>query len=273
MRKNAQVDSFDKDTMNKIWNIFSHYLKKGNGSKDENKTVRNCIEFFFESVYIEILQKPKDEVGVVYDKISKEYSFTPFFELNDEQYFFLRNLLLGNSRFSEKMDVIELFVKNLNDQNIIVEFNKLFRELLVSYRVRKDGTIIRVDSDEEYKEIEAAAKECDFIDKAVKKLYDRKNPDYENAIKEAISAVEEVCKSNGNAKFSDCLKDMKEKHKLHPALIESLLKLYGFCSDAKGIRHSGNSISNIDFEEAKLIVVMCSAIVNYLKIKETKINN
>ncbi|WGS63939.1 hypothetical protein [Marinitoga aeolica] len=50
-------------------------------------------------------------------------------------------------------------------------------------------------------------------------------------------------------------------------------KLYGYTSDEKGIRHAlleGES-TNISFDEAKFMLVSCSAYVNYLIEKVSKI--
>lgn len=42
-------------------------------------------------------------------------------------------------------------------------------------------------------------------------------------------------------------------------------KLYGYTSDANGIRHAGNIGGNSStFEEAKFMLVSCSAFINYL---------
>jgi hypothetical protein len=101
-------------------------------------------------------------------------------------------------------------------------------------------------------------------------LSDRKAPDYRNSIKEAISAVEAVCQLvTGSQKMSlgEALKKMEPKLNLHPAMREAFLKLYGYTSDAEGIRHALLDESSLKFEDAKYMVVTCSAFVNYLVAK------
>ena len=43
--------------------------------------------------------------------------------------------------------------------------------------------------------------------------------------------------------------------------------MYGYTNDAEGIRHSLLDEANLRFEDAKYMVVTCSAFVNYLVAK------
>lgn len=99
-------------------------------------------------------------------------------------------------------------------------------------------------------------------------LYDRDNPDFENSIKEAITAVEAICQiiTNNKATLSAALKQLsKNGVNIHPALQSAFEKLYAFTSDAGGIRHAdGLRSTKATFEEAKYMLVTCSAFVNYL---------
>jgi len=54
------------------------------------------------------------------------------------------------------------------------------------------------------------------------------------------------------------------------ALKQAFEKLYGYSSDADGIRHALMGDSNVDFEEAKYMLVTCCAFVNYLAEKAIK---
>jgi hypothetical protein len=92
------------------------------------------------------------------------------------------------------------------------------------------------------------------------------NPDYRNAIKEAISAVESAAKiltGDNKATLGDALKTLHAKTPIHAALGEAMSKLYGYTSDKDGIRHALLKESNIDEAEAKFMIVACSAFVNF----------
>lgn len=103
---------------------------------------------------------------------------------------------------------------------------------------------------------------------AVEKLSDKKNPDHRNSVKESISAVESVCKiisKRSNASLPDAIKALRDKGiALHPALEQGIGRIYAYTSDADGIRHAMTNQSTCDFDEAKYMVVSCSAFVNYM---------
>ena len=52
---------------------------------------------------------------------------------------------------------------------------------------------------------------------------------------------------------------------LHGALKSAFNSLYGFTSDSNGIRHALLDETNLTFDDAKFMLVTCSAFVNYLK--------
>ncbi len=140
--------------------------------------------------------------------------------------------------------------------------------------------IAPITSEEEITEIEEALESKDSLravathmKTALDFLSDKKTPDYRNSIKESISAVEAICKvitGKDDATLGEALKVISDKIEIHPALKRSLNNLYGYTSDADGIRHSLLEESDLDFEDAKFMLVSCSAFVNYLKMKASK---
>jgi hypothetical protein len=87
------------------------------------------------------------------------------------------------------------------------------------------------------------------------------------SIKESISAVESAAKSVTGLKkatLDEALKELREKAGLHPALEKAFRSLYGYTSEADGIRHALMEEANVRFEDAKFMLVSCSAFVNYL---------
>ena len=99
-------------------------------------------------------------------------------------------------------------------------------------------------------------------------LSDRQTPDYANSIKESISAVERMCSIiiGAPTTLGDALKKLESNGVvIHPALKGAFSKLYGYTSDASGIRHAGElGGADSTFEEAKFMLVSCCAFVNYL---------
>lgn len=113
------------------------------------------------------------------------------------------------------------------------------------------------------------------IQTALELFSKRPTPDYRNSIKESISAVESVAKIIGS-KDGDgitlALKVLGEKANLHGALKSAFEKLYGFTSDDDGIRHAMIDDPSVGFDEAKYMIVSCSAFCSYLLGKAQSVN-
>lgn len=136
-----------------------------------------------------------------------------------------------------------------------------------------DGQFAPITDPEEIKEIESAVSKTSFkgasqhLRRALELYSDIKQPDYRNSIKESISAVESVAQElTGKNTLGNALKELESKYALHPALKEGFLKLYGYTSDADGVRHAimDDSVA-ISESDARYMLVTCSAFVNYLK--------
>lgn len=111
----------------------------------------------------------------------------------------------------------------------------------------------------------------EHISKANKLLADRDKPDYENSIKESISAVEAICEiitglKGKEATLGNMLKKLEESGiQIHKGMKSAFNILYGYTSDANGIRHAGDiGGSASTFAEAKFMLVSCCAFINYL---------
>lgn len=78
--------------------------------------------------------------------------------------------------------------------------------------------------------------------------------------------------SGGNATLGKAIKQLKNKGiHIHSALETAFSSLYGYTSDENGIRHGGIDFTNAPSEDAKYMLVICSAFINYLIEKLSKI--
>ena len=167
------------------------------------------------------------------------------------------------------------FYEGITSTSIFEKVNQVFKKEFVGYRFVNE--IIVPISDEN--EIDAISEALDtkykpvydHLSKANGLLADRDNPDYGNSIKESISAVEAMCQiiidPNGNeATLGNMLKKLENNGiAIHGALKSAFEKLYGYTSDANGIRHAGDiGGPSSTFEEAKFMLVSCCAFINYL---------
>lgn len=153
--------------------------------------------------------------------------------------------------------------------------NIFFEREYIGYRF-VDGIITPICDEYEIESLNQALETpfkpvYEHLSKANRLIADREMPDYENSIKESISAVEALCEiltetKGKEASLGNMLKKLEESGvKIHAGLKSAFNKLYGYTSDAKGIRHAGDIGGPAStFEEAKYMLVSCSAFINYL---------
>ena len=157
--------------------------------------------------------------------------------------------------------------------NFIAECNDYLEKENSGYRF-VDEKIIEISSSEEVNEIEIAIEKStpyygvkQHLKTAITLLSDRENPDYRNSIKESISAVEALCKKvtgDEKATLDDAIKVLEKNGVVHSALKKALSSLYGYTSDADGIRHALMKESNLTNIDARFMLISCSAFINYV---------
>ena len=188
-----------------------------------------------------------------------------------------------NYEWYEVYDFIEFIVYSYpykdDNQNFMDLCNSFLKRELSAYRFI-GGKITQITSEEEILEIEEAleiSKPLKAVNTHLKTaldlLADRKSPNYRNSIKESISAVEAICNlitKGKKATLGQALKKIEDKVGLHSALKNAFSSLYGYTSDADGIRHALLDEPNLDFEDAKFMLVSCSTFINYIVIKASK---
>lgn len=179
-------------------------------------------------------------------------------------------------KWYEIYDLIE-FICGIDGHYFTTDFQKYCNDVLKKensgYRL-VNCCIIQTTSDVEIKEIEQALSTSvsnikTHLESALKLLTNRENPDYRNSIKESISSVEALCckiVGNNKATLGEALSIIEKKHRLHTALKKAFSSFYGYTSDAGGIRHKLlENDTEISYEEAKFMLVSCSAFTNYLQ--------
>ena len=167
--------------------------------------------------------------------------------------------------------------KSTNDM-FISSCNTVLEQESSAYRF-VGGKLTQMTSEEEIAEIEEVLSSplqpvSTHMKRALDLLSDKESPDYRNSIKESISAVEAISKAfTGSTKgtLGQALEKLEEKIKLHPDLKQAFKNLYGYTSDAEGIRHALMGESNLTHDDAKFMLVSCSAFINYLISKGSKI--
>ncbi len=178
-------------------------------------------------------------------------------------------------------DLVEFIADHVYDHtnesknDIEKRFNFIFEKELSGYRF-VSGKLVPISNSLEietiYESIQVTARTGllganEHFETALSLFGKRPEPDYRNAIKEAISAVESVAKqlSGSDSQGLDgALTALGKKVNMHGALKQGFSRLYGYSSDEDGIRHAILDEPNVGFDEAKYMIVSCSAFVNFL---------
>lgn len=185
--------------------------------------------------------------------------------------------------WNEVYDFIEFTAKSAPVELIedfILFCNDILERELSAYRL-VDKQIVPIVAEEEIQSIEEAITNTSklkgvqaHLKAALNLMADRKKPDFRNSIKESISAVEaisQVLTGDVNATLGAALKTFETKAMLHPALKKSLTSLYGYTSDADGIRHAMLDEPTLTFNDAKFMLVSCTTFTNYLICKASEV--
>ena len=157
--------------------------------------------------------------------------------------------------------------------------NAQFRRYGLAWQYDNKGEIIRVHP-KLVENMIATARAClisnskykgpdEQFSKAIGHLNARPNPDYENAVKDAIGAVEGLARilMSSNATLSEILKTPLVKNSMHQTLGESLGKIYAYRGDEGGVAHGLVGPSKVGKEEADLILTLTAGYIVYLATK------
>ncbi|WP_085491385.1 AbiJ-NTD4 domain-containing protein [Fibrobacter sp. UWB13] len=268
-----QTDELDDRTRNILFNCISESLKE---------QFKNASAFGDKYLYDKENDLCKDIITFVLSKridSSKHYSVARIIAITED--------ILTNAFFNEVFDFIEFLAMHRYDKYEIEKrkgfyetINSIFEMEYVGYRF-VDGRITPITDKNEIDSIEEACNN-EFegtrahIKKAVGFIADREHKDYKNCIKESISAVESICSivvGNEKATLGQALKRLEDNGLvIHSALKNAFSNLYGYTSDEGGVRHANGMFeSDVTFEEAKFMLVSCSAFVNYLTANYGKV--
>lgn len=252
--KLPQLESMDEDLRNGLWNAFYY-------SFPDHDYYPHSLHSIYLAIWQEFLRNPAD----AYNESRASRTFV--------------RVIFQKVRWFEVFDLIEFCLRALRGHTVSrvgaplghfeARCNWVLKAENSAYRII-EGLVTPITSEQEIEAIETAL-QCPYgpanehIEKALALVSDRENPDYENSIKESISAVESIAKEvTGDSKAT--LGKLTERLNLHPAFQDGLNKLYGFTSDVGGIRHANYSDKDLkpDQATARFMLVLCSSFVNYI---------
>lgn len=264
--KKIQIKSITKELRNRIWNLFYQCELK------PYEVDENFLDDFL-SGNPTIEEKIVDKLGLSINSVTPPKTR-------------LRTYIEQSAKWYEVYDVVEIYISFLDKkkrEQRTKQLNTIFEQEKSGYRIVL-GEITPITNDAEIETIEQAAATTydsvnQHISKALAHYADLKNPDYENSVKEAISAVEAMCciitgTSGKQATLGNAIKKLEDKGvHIHGGMKQGFKDLYGYASDENGIRHGGKNFKSVPPEDAKFMLISCSAFVNYLIEKWSKVEN
>ena len=253
-----QIDSIDDELWNSLRNCIHVCFFDVKGAEPMDSISSNTNFPILKEIWFEFLKKPIDEL--------LSYTFNLQVYTCLKSYFF-------DLEWYEVYDFVEFMGEFRPNDSFITLVNNVLEREKAGYRFVSEK-ITPITNEQEIEAIESAinrgsqyAGVSAHLQEALNKLSDRENPDYRNSIKESVSAIESLCaeiSGEKNATLGKTLGILEKKRGLHKSLKTAFSSIYGYTSDADGIRHAMMEESNVTFAKAKYMLVVCSAFVNYL---------
>lgn len=263
-----QVDDMDEALRNGLWNFILRCIAtrptpayvREMGTTSWSGIVRLVAEHFYKQALDTIpLRHPHDAVGWLRD----QYQVAYWWQIYNLVEFLVRHL-----------GAVEWFPTN--GRQLQMEVNGILQEELAGYRFI-EGKLAPISNASEVAAIEETLQAARrhgltgvhlHISTALELLSRKPTPDYRNSVKESISAVESAARQiGGTDSLKGALAAIDKAAPIHAALRSGFLSIYGYTSDDDGIRHAILDEPTVGFDEAKYMLVSCSAFSTFLMSK------
>lgn len=249
-----QVDDIARGSLTRLWNIVAPHLPGVGITRAKEHKI-------YIPIYDRFLKTPLSQLD--------QYASSAKSELEK---------LYASWPWHRCLDFIEFICSNC--LNISSDINRVLVEEGVGYRL-VDGLIVPLTEPEQIEAIQQPLQSSlvsphakAHLHEALKLLSPRGPVNAAAVVREAINAVEAQAKAitaNSSHSLGPALTEIKSKHGLHPVFEEAMKKLYGFTSDASGVRHAKKDFEeSVDVEDALFFVIACSAFVSWLANKTNK---
>ena len=267
-----QLDELDKRTRVAIMNelkLFFDYADENKFLTHSNNLLTKLINRILANVFTE-------EINYDIENYNLEWFYNRY----------LRPVFM-NGFINDVLDLLEYIINNfqeiylLKNQEIEKIFNNVFEKEFVGYRF-VDSLITPITDEVEIGAVKEAIEKNSYgkckklIKEALEELSDREKPNYSLSIQRSITAVEMVCQiiTGEQTTLGKALKKLEDKGLIiNGALKVAFDKMYGWTTDENDARHANAFKDTVaTFEDAKFMLVACSAFVNYLIGEYAKLN-
>ena len=257
-----------KSARNRLWGIiYNSFCKSGKGWDGVEKIGDPWLTTLYR-YHVLYLQNPPDE-------------FDQSFQLHCHR---IKELIL-NSEYNRVIDFLEYVLRSPSSalRGLRRNIGLVLEECMCAYTIIEDRdgpSIIPTSLPEQRKSIEEAFESlaAEPFKAARKHLMKSaeciKSGDPHGSIRESIHAVESVARrldAGAATSLKPALYALSKKITLHPAFKKGVEILYGYTSDAGGIRHADvDDKTSVDKEDALFMFGACAAFSAYLVNKARK---
>ena len=273
VREALQIEDLELNTRRRIWNLLSqHFFESARGHRYD-RFIDYCQvlcellwDNFFKWTHDHLYEAGSNDV---YDILRKFVLADLWYRVYDFLEATVEHAEIAFKDFLNRESLIKDFIKDCN---------RVLEEELCGYRIIS-RLVTPITSPTEILEIEEAISHpFETINQHMQTAFElfssRTSPNYPNSVKEAISAVECICRiilADRNVTLGTALNRLEDGGvPIHRAFRNGISALYGWTSSDAGIRHARVDESEIGFDEAKMMILLCSAFVNFLKTKAEK---
>ena len=262
-----QVNELNIGTRNRLWNFIGLFLVR---NADANIGLANTISHL-RALYDEYLKEDNTDINQItwrryHHKLKETFLEGPWHQSYDIVEFIAEYQLRAPQPNKA----------NWKDQ-FIAECNEILKSELAEYIFIGDQ-LCPITSELEKSEIDEALKNGDIeirrhLETAIQHLGKRPTPDFRNSIKESISSVETfVRKKTGESTLGKAISKLESRGlNISPVLKDGLIKIYAWTNAEGGIRHAMLDETNIQQEDARFMLITCSAFINYFRAKSSDI--
>ena len=267
-----QINGMDKDLVVSLWNALTKHLR----SLRSMRRAAGYEAALRTNVWTRYFKLLADEIPTTSNNI---YDCSRFWEFVKQWYFD------ENRAWHERYDFLEFIavdmpLNTVSKEGFVNSLNEALETETAGYRLI-NGQFAPITNALELDEVGIATKPLTtalqpvstHLQQALKLLSNKLNPDYRNSMKESISAVESLCKLIARmpgGTLGPALEKTAKELGLNDDLREAFKKIYKYTSDDHGIRHALKNNDEPEEEDARFMLVACSAFINMLTDKARK---
>ena len=258
VRSALQGRSLDQPTRSRLWSAFVQRVPVHKDRRIELEST--WMHHLYSEIWMDLFKVPVDDIPdqlSLRKELKKEFIQGQWHEVYD-----LLEFVMNSKNFNNRKGFTE------DIERILAEEHAGFRLIAGQFvEITDKSEIAAIEEGLSSTQGDRFTPAREHLSAALGLLSDRQAPNYRNSVKESISAVEaiiQILTGDPRAELGKGLKLLRTDPPIHGALRSALVSLYGYTSDAEGIRHALTEEPNLDAADAKFMIVVCSAFVVYL---------